>query len=365
MASLRIGRVFGIGVELHITFIILILLIALALAFFDFQNLFPIMILLFFLFLSVFLHELTHSLVAVSKGIKVRKITLLPIGGIAFTEEAPKTPRDEFLISVAGPLFNFMVVLAIVLVVFFVPFLFPPSFPFTQEALEQAVLSYPLFALMYVNLILGAFNLFLPALPLDGGRVLRSLLSMIIPPSKATSFVSKTSMVIAVILFVLGLFYNIVLAIIAVFIYFGASSEGEISALREILGGKSIRNLINRKPLILESGLTIEETLEEMEKEGRLSFLVELSRRRYGFISVESFKQIPKEKWKTEKIGSLAVRVPFISVDSDAAEVMTKFMTKGFSLLPVTEKGEVIGVIEQEKLAKAFQLMKLEKEASR
>ena len=107
------------------------------------------------------------------------------------------------------------------------------------------------------------------------------------------------------------------------------------------------------------------ETLEEMEKEGRTSFLVELSKRRYGFISVESFKDIPKNKWKTEKISSLTTRVPFISIEADAAEVMTKFMTKNFSLLPVTERGEVIGVIEEEKLIKTFKLLKLEKEASR
>src|SRR3989338_3198540 len=182
MNGIRLVRVFGISIEFHSTFILLIAGIALLLAIFDPNSLVPTMLLMFFLFLSVFIHELSHSIVSIMRGIKVEKIILLPIGGISVTERIPEKPLDEFLIAIAGPAFNFIAVAAIIIIVALAPNLPWPHYLFTGtepsiEQFNEAILAYPLFGLFWVNFMLGLFNLVVPALPMDGGRVLRSILS--------------------------------------------------------------------------------------------------------------------------------------------------------------------------------------------
>jgi Zn-dependent protease len=165
MRSLKIGRIFGITIELHPTFVWGALLLFLGMVlfslagFFPVESVFPTLLLVFFLFLSVFFHELVHSVVLLEKGFSVEKIILLPIGGISVSEELPEKPRDEFLVSVSGPLFNFFVAGAILLLsgLLGVPLGLEKLF---LEADFFAVMGEPLLAIFYVNLMLGAFNLF-------------------------------------------------------------------------------------------------------------------------------------------------------------------------------------------------------------
>ena len=106
MNNLTFGRLFGIKLELHYTFVLLIILVAGLLILFDPGNFVAYFTLLFFLFVSVFIHELFHSLIAISQGTKVKKIMLLPIGGIAMTDKMPEKPMEELKMALAGPLFN-------------------------------------------------------------------------------------------------------------------------------------------------------------------------------------------------------------------------------------------------------------------
>ncbi len=124
---------------------------------------------LFLLFTFVLLHELGHSLVAQAHGIRVYDIVLWPLGGLARLARIPEDPKLEFKIAVGGPLVNFLIVLLVL------PFFFWSGREIRFDParfVDWSLLDYAL----YVNLLMGAFNL-IPAFPLDGGRVLRALLA--------------------------------------------------------------------------------------------------------------------------------------------------------------------------------------------
>src|SRR3990167_1924276 len=265
MAGLKLGSVFGIGVELHPTFVWLFAALA--------------GVLLVFLFVSVFVHELFHSLVALSKHVRVEKIVLLPIGGISMAEEMPEKPLDEFLVAIAGPLFNFLVVFLILFLVAVVPGLPWPHALFSGQAdyalVEEAMLAYPLFALLWVNLMLGAFNLFVPALPMDGGRVLRALLSMVMCHAKATALASKISLGFAFLMALLGLLGgSLMLVVIAVFLYFGATYERDLTAMKETIRGADYGKIVSKKFSAVDEGMRFEDALKAIAEKNTGLLLV-------------------------------------------------------------------------------------------
>jgi Zn-dependent protease len=183
------------------------------------------------LFLCVLLHEFGHSLVAQRLGIEIHSITLLPIGGVSNLESLPETPADEIKISFAGPL------VSVVLSLFFfgVGLLLGavPSTPADPFAGFGSVGQF-FFYLGYLNAVLAVFNL-LPAFPLDGGRILRGLLVTRLGAVRATDVSSVVGQVFAAAFFVVGLLGgDILLALVAVFIFFGASGEAQMVKQREL-----------------------------------------------------------------------------------------------------------------------------------
>ena len=368
MRNFSLGKLFGIRLELHSTFILLIAAITGFLAIFDFPSLVPTLVLLFFLFVSVFIHELFHSIVAISKGIKVEKITLLPIGGISLTEEIPEKPLDEFLIAVAGPMFNFIVVVLIALLLSFFPQLPWPWHIFTDpaagaEELNQALLDFPLFSLFWVNLVLGAFNLFVPALPLDGGRVLRSILSWRLGFSKATRIAAGVSTVLSLFLFLIGFFSgNIILLIIAIFIYLGAGQENEFAALKETLKGVDLTAVLNKKPLILKQETTLEEAFQLLQKKNQTAFLVETGNG-IGFVSVDVLEGIKRSRWPVVKVAEAAAELPKISLTDSPIKIVTKSLSRNYPFTLVYSSGKLVGVIDEEQLRKFLKITKLNKES--
>lgn len=365
MKSIRIGKLMGISLELHSTFVWLIVAIAIFLAIFDQENFIPTLVLLFLLFLSVFIHELFHSIVAVSKGSKVTKIILLPIGGISLSEELPEKPIDEFLIAVAGPFFNFAIVFLIIVLVAFVPILPWPWHLFnspevTAEMLNDAILQYPLFGLFWVNFILGAFNLFLPALPLDGGRVLRSILALRLGFNRATHITTKISSVVAILLLLLGFMtWNIILLIIAVFIFLGSSQEDEIVLIKETLKGVDLKKIINKRPTILDSSKTAREAFNRMKKKNRTAFLVR-SGKSLGYIDADILSKEDKQKWDKIKLKSIMQKIPPVRPIESSGKIMSIIMSKNYPFIPIVNKGKLIGVIEKREINKLYKLIRLD-----
>lgn len=357
--AFRIARVKGISIELHFTFILLIAFVALVLAVFEPARMLPVLLMLFFLFASVVFHELAHSLVAIRKGVKVSRVVLLPIGGIAFMEELPEKPRDELEIAIAGPLFNFGVVAALLAASFFVPRMLPSwDILLNPEALQEALLAYPFFALLYVNLVLGAFNLFVPAMPLDGGRIFRSLLAFGVGFARATRIASRIAAVIAIALFFIGfLAGDIMIMIIAAFIYLGSRFEGEAVMLREYLKGKNLSKLISRRFPTIGAGESLLDALKKMQK---LNETVLVVREKQGlkFLSLDAIAATKKALWAGTKAGEIAQNAVEVQAGEKSERIATKLYTKGAPFAAVRKGKKLVGLIWEKDLNKLYQITK-------
>jgi Zn-dependent protease len=227
--SYRIAEVAGIKVQVHLTFLIIVVWFALA-----YWQLKGTLIgvlegvaFILALFFCVLLHELGHALTAGKFGIRTRNITLLPIGGVAAIEKNPDDPRQEILIALAGP----AVSLGIALLLWMYLVVTGGLVPFEELSVAGG---YFLQRLMIVNILIAMFNL-VPAFPMDGGRVLRALLSLRLEATVATRLAAGFGQFMAILFAVLGLMYNPFLFLIAVFIWFGATAEASSAMIRHAL----------------------------------------------------------------------------------------------------------------------------------
>lgn len=253
--SWRIGTISGIGVYVHWTFLILLAWVGLS-HFKEGNDLADAMhgiVLILALFTVVVLHELGHALAARRYGIPTKDITLLPIGGVARLERMPEDPKQELVVAIAGPAVN--VVLAVLCIAGIVALVGAANLTptlgdgaeelgFLYEDHEQMPLlsEIPLLGvdflakMLIVNVMLCIFNL-LPAFPMDGGRVLRSLLAMRMDYVRATQTAATVGQVMALLFGFLGLFFNPFLVFIALFVWMGAASEASMVQVKAGLQG--------------------------------------------------------------------------------------------------------------------------------
>ncbi|MBI4044471.1 MAG: M50 family metallopeptidase [Candidatus Diapherotrites archaeon] len=361
MSSLKLGKIFGISIELHSTFIIMALLFLVFIAAVEQANFFQILLLWFFLFFSVFVHELFHSIVAISKGIKVSKITLLPIGGLSVTEELPEKPIDEFLIAIAGPFFNFLAIIAALAIAAAMPLLWPGQL-FTGTGIQaeefyNAILQYPLFAFFWVNFMLGAFNLFVPALPLDGGRVLRALLSTRLGYYRATMVATGISRIISGALFIIGFAIgDLILAVIGVFIFLGAGQETEMVSIRHALEGIDLRKIVSKKNPKIKPETTVGEAVKKMLEKKQTTFLVDTAKP--GFVTVEILEHVKKSEQDFLTVAEISRPVPQVNVSMKPEKALLLMLSRGSPFVQVLDKNRVVGILSEEDLQKVIRIQK-------
>lgn len=222
--SYRIARIAGIDVRVHITFLLLLGYFAFA----DWKQggshaATQGMIFTLLLFLCVLLHEFGHAMAGRFYGIRTPDITLLPIGGVARLESIPEKPWQEFAIAIAGPSVNVVIGGALAVVLLIAGDNMQASSPEVWLLMQN---------LLLVNGALVAFNL-IPAFPMDGGRMARSLLAMKINYLTATKIAARTGQVIAILFVGTGLFYNPMLILIGFFVFNSARQELDYVARRE------------------------------------------------------------------------------------------------------------------------------------
>lgn len=222
--SLNIGTYAGIPVKVHWTFSIVILFVA-YIAFSENLSINESLVLSLYvisLFFCVILHEYGHALSARKYGVKTRDIILSPIGGLARLDYIPAVPKQELIIAIAGPLVNIVLAILILAVILIAgPFDLP-------SAIDLQALMNPigfLQVLFILNIVLFGFNL-IPAFPMDGGRILRALLSFKLPRLKGTFIASLIGRFIAVIFVVFGALNEYyALLFIGIFVYVSANRE--------------------------------------------------------------------------------------------------------------------------------------------
>jgi len=230
--SLHIARIVGIDVKVHFTFFLLLAFYGLL--FFGMGGPAAAVVGVAFIciiFFCVLLHEFGHALAARRYGIHTPDITLLPIGGLARLERMPDKPSEELVVAICGPLVN--VVIA--------GLLFPftgPDFSLRLDRMDSSLLD----MVCAANVMLVLFNL-IPAFPMDGGRVLRSLLAMRLDYVRATNIAANIGQTLAVFGGLYGLWKgHPMLALIALFVFFGAQSEAAHAQMRAISSGLRVRD---------------------------------------------------------------------------------------------------------------------------
>jgi Zn-dependent protease/CBS domain-containing protein len=367
--SFKIGRFSGIDVRVHWTFLLLLAFFA----FLGYQTsgslagaLTPTAVIVA-LFICVVLHEFGHSLVAQRLGIGIHSITLLPIGGVSNLESLPEKPSDEVKITLAGPLVN--VVLA---PIFFGVGLLFGAVPRMPADLFMGIGSVGqfFFYLAYLNVVLAVFNL-LPAFPLDGGRILRALLATRLGALRATDIASIVGQAFAAAFFLIGLLGgNFLLALVAVFVFFGASGEAQLVRQRERTRGLSVSDVMGTKGRtetvtpyhtfgqVLDSVIHgYQEDFPVVEEDGRLVGMITREEIMAAAHSPERYSNV-RDLMKTN--------VPTISSQADLFEdALPILQQSGLRALPVTENGELVGMLTIEDVGQASLLRLLPREVSR
>lgn len=364
--SFKILSVFGIDIVLHWSFLLLIggiFLLGLVYG----------ALLVAFLWLIVFffvtLHELSHSLVAMRNGIKVKKILLIAIGGVAMIDVSEMKPIVEIKMALAGPLFNFLVCYVLLLIAVLLNY--PLGF-WIGKFLAGEEIAYPILETLfdftfYANAVLGLFNLLLPAFPLDGGRVLRGLLALKFDYIKATNVARIISLGVAATLFLVALIGGIQIGpvwiggiwvmIIAVFIALGATSEYQSLLITSALKRVKLKDLVSKKYLVVKPTDSIQKVAESMVVKRKMSALVSGRSRRV--LNLEDIASIPKSKWKKIRVKDISKSVRAVSSRTRSDKVLQKMMSQNMSMLPVLEKGKLIGVVFKDDIEKAIKIVEL------
>src|SRR5919198_4607970 len=221
--SVNIGRIAGTAIRIHITFLLFLVWIwAGSYVTGGAEAAWSGLIFMVLLFLCVLAHEFGHIFTARAFGVLTPDVTLLPIGGVARLERVPEEPGQEFLVAIAGPAVNIVIVLALMS-------LAGADMSGRHLAAVESSRVPMVDRLASVNLFLALFNM-IPAFPMDGGRVLRALLAIRLGFTRATELAATIGQWFAFALGFIGLFSNPMLIFIAIFVYLAAASEAQLVA---------------------------------------------------------------------------------------------------------------------------------------
>ncbi len=364
--SLSLGKIFGIPFSLNYTWFIIFFLvtISLAMGLFPSQYLWPeaqywivalITSLLFFG--SVLAHELSHSVISQARGTPVKGITLFIFGGVSQISREATHPQDELVMAAAGPISSF--VLAGV---------------FWLIAASAGAINEPLMAaaswLSSVNLILGVFNL-VPGFPLDGGRVLRSIIWWVTGNfHQATRIATMAGHGIAYALIFGGIFgvfqpWEILgfqvggigglwLAFIGWFLDNAADSSYRQTVILESLQGVQVKDIMTQEYNVVPPSLTVAELFHgQILQTGRRSFLVTEDGHLAGIVTLHNIKEIPRGQWETVTMAQAMTPVGRLKVahpDESAASVLERLDEEDINQLPVVDDGHVVGLVGREHL---------------
>jgi Zn-dependent protease/CBS domain-containing protein len=351
--SLRIARIAGIDIGIHYSWILIFIVITWSLA----EGYFPVEfpgwgvltywltagLAAILLFVSVLLHELAHSLVAKSRGMPVKNITLFLLGGVSNLESEPEKPGIEFVVAIVGPLAS--VALAAI-------FWGASLFIFTTSEPAKATLNY----LVTVNILLAAFNI-LPGFPLDGGRVLRSLIwGTTNDLRKATNIATMVGQVFGWLMIAAGillaltgnLMNGIWLAFIGWFLNGAAEASRRELELRTLWLNVKVASVMNDRPETIEPNSPVEKLVNEVYiRRGLRSTPVVEDGRLLGMITLSDIKKIAAEAWHSTPVSSIMTRQPLKTVtpDDSMSTAVQLMAENNLDQLPVVSGDRIVGLL--------------------
>lgn len=355
--SFRLVKVAGIDIKVHITFFFILVLGALPWSSeYGLSGALFGMILILLLFACVTLHELGHSLVAQFFDIPVREIILLPIGGVAFLGRNPSKPIQELLIAIAGPLVNVVIAALILLITGATAYV---SMLDQQGTVQGAALA-PSFTtlmlwLLQANVALVIFNL-IPALPLDGGRVLRAILAMSMTYQRATQIASTVGQTLAIGLGLLGLFAgNFLLMLVAAFIFIGAGRENVEGQARTVLTTLRVGDAYNKHALRLEIGDRVSKVVDYILTSYQPDFAVMQGNNPIGIVTRDDVLRALDTTTEDVYV-TMIMRRAIIKVDASASlDAVRQLMSeKSVRVVAVYDGIAYLGLVSLEDIAEAF-----------
>lgn len=365
---IRLFKIFGFEVGIDWSWIILAILIAWSLSVglfpFRYKNLSTETYWLMGivgavgLFFSIIFHEMCHSLVARKYGMPMKGITLFIFGGVAEMGEEPPSPRAEFMMAIVGPISS----IAIGLVFYGVYFLGRQN---GWSEPIKGVVQY----LAFINGLLAFFNL-VPAFPLDGGRVLRSILWGLKKNLRwATRISSKIGSGFGILLIVLGAFQflrgNFIGGmwwfLIGMFLRGAAKMSYQQLLLRKALEGEIVQRFMKTDPVTVTPSLSVAQLVEDYiyKHHYKMFPIVEDTDRLIGCVTTKQVKEIPREEWSHRKVGEIVTQCSAentIGPQVDAMKALSIMSKTGASRLMVTEKNRLLGIIALKDLLKFFAL---------
>ena len=363
--SLRLGRIAGIEIGVHYTWLLAFLLIAWSLAQGFFPQYFPGwslttywitgIIAALLLFMSVLLHELAHSLVAIARGLPVENITLFIFGGVSRISGEVKRPRVEFAVSIVGPLTS----LALAAIFW--------GLRQVMGEQDNNPLSAMLFYLALINTMLAAFNL-LPGLPLDGGRVLRSILWGVTGNLvRATNIAAIVGRVLAWALIGFGLFQLLTgnflsglwIAFIGWFLNGAADASRREVTLQEHFRGVQVREVMDSNPQTISPETLVLDVVQDIFlRHGRRAVPVRQDDRLVGIVTPTDIKELPQQKWAQTPVSKIMTREPLYTVntDDDLNSAFRLIAQHGLNQVLVLDEGRLAGLLSRADVIRQLQL---------
>jgi stage IV sporulation protein FB len=344
--SINIGTIAGTAVRIHVTFLLFLIWIwgasyvsgGAAAAWSG-------LLFMVLLFLCVLAHEFGHILTARRFGVATPDVTLLPIGGVARLERIPEQPWEEFLIAIAGPMVN--VVIAFALVLLAGANLSPNSLA-AVDSTKIALVD----RLAVVNLFLAVFNM-IPAFPMDGGRVLRALLSIRLGFTRATEVAASIGQWVAFALGFLGLFGNPILIFIAIFVYLAASSEAQLVAVRAMSRGVPISAAMMTQFATLAPTAHIDEAVETLLRTSQNEFpIVDSEGRLVGLLGRNDMIRALKQLGPNAQVQEVMTRdIPTVSHRRCLEDAFRILQEKSAPAVGVVDaNGKLAGLVTSETL---------------
>jgi len=354
--NIPLGKILGIEIGLDYSWFVIFALLTWMLAgsYYpdEFKNWSPLLywvtgaVTAIMLFVSVLLHELGHSVIALRYKIPVRSITLFLFGGVAQIAAEPPSAVAELLIAIGGPL------VSLALAVFF----------YTVQSAVSGV--EPLLGLTkylaYINIALVLFNL-IPGYPLDGGRVLRAIVWAITGSmNRSTVIAANVGRFCALLLIFAGTFQmfsgnlggGLWIALIGWFLDNAASVQIQQVTLRGLLTGHRVMQAMSTRCAVVPEDLTVQDLVDEqILGSGQRCFLVNRGDKTLGLITLHRVKEVPREKWATKSVAE--VMLPFeqlqcVDPDTELWSALQNMDRNGVNQMPVVRAQQVVGMLSRD-----------------
>ena len=366
-SAIKVGTLIGIPIEVNYSWMIIFGLVtwSLAVGYYPvFNPMLPevqywmaALVSSILLFISLLLHELSHSYIAMRNSITIKKITLFIFGGVAQMEKEPDTSKVEFKIAIAGPLCSLMIAA--------VSFGFKNIFSFPLfNPLVASVFGY----LAIVNTGIVVFNS-IPGFPLDGGRVLRAVLWRLNNNLRASTKIAAFSgKVFSFILMFLGLFFLILrdfvsgiwFLVLGLFLHEAAELSYQQLILKRALVGVPVSDVMASDLVTVPPDLKLDRLVNDyFFKHRHVGFPVVDGGNLKGMVMIQNLKNTPKDEWCKKTVSEVMVAVRedlLIPPDTDSLEALLQVTKTGLGRLLVVENGKLLGLVTQRNLMKLFEI---------